>query len=306
MRFNPKASSDGGQTSRRTGGGGGGGGIGLPGLGGRGGGRLTIGGVVAAGLLYLVAQLTGVDMSGLTGDGGGDQTGSDVRCTGAEANKSETDDCAISLLTTSIQDYWNTTFAEQGLGSYDRAQTIIFAGGTSSGCGAAQSAMGPFYCPNDARVYIDTDFMDDMLEGDLGAQGGTFALAYVMAHEYGHHVQDLLGYLSRIRTQQGPKSDSVRSELMADCLGGMWAKGAQETRDAEGNTIIEGLTEDDIARAIDAATAVGDDRIQKAGGGRVDSESWTHGSSKQRARWFNIGLEKGSFQACDTFRAGAL
>jgi predicted metalloprotease len=300
MRFNPRATSDGSQTERRSGGGGGR----LPVPSG-GGGRLTLGGVVITGLVFLVAQLTGVDLGGLGGDDG-DDTGVSVQCTGAEAKGPSTNDCAISLLTTSIQDYWTKAFAAQAGGSYDRARTIIFSGSTSSGCGSAQAAMGPFYCPNDKQVYIDTDFMRDMLEGDLGARGGDFALGYVMAHEYGHHVQDLLGYLGRIRTQQGPKSDSVKSELMADCLGGMWAKGAQETVDSNGVTIIEGLTQDDIAEAIDAATAVGDDRIQKKSDGGVDEESWTHGSSKQRTHWFNVGLQEGSLQACDTFKPGAL
>jgi predicted metalloprotease len=302
MRFNPRASTDGGSTERRSGGGGGG----FSGLPGGGGGRLTLGGVVVAGVLFLITQVTGVDLSGLTGGSGGDETGSKVACTGAQANSGSTDDCSISLLTDSIQSYWSTAFGEQVNGSYEKASTVIFSGSTSSGCGAAQSAMGPFYCPNDKHVYIDTDFMKDMLEGDLGAKGGTFALAYVMAHEYGHHVQDLLGYLGKIRTQQGPKSDSVKSELMADCLGGMWAKGAQQTVDANGETYIEGLTQEDIADAIDAATAVGDDRIQQQSGGGVHQESWTHGSSAQRVHWFNVGLKEGSLQACDTFAAGAL
>jgi predicted metalloprotease len=166
--------------------------------------------------------------------------------------------------------------------------------------------MGPFYCPNDQRVYIDKTFMDDMLRGQLGAKGGTFALGYVIAHEYGHHVEDLLGILGRMRTQQGPKSDSVRVELMADCLGGMWAKDAQQTKDAQGNAIIEDLTQDDIARAIDAAQAVGDDRIQKQSSGRVNPEAWTHGSSQERVHWFNVGLKEGSLEACNTFAPGAL
>jgi predicted metalloprotease len=302
MRFNPRATSDGGQTERRSGGGGGLGG--LPGGGGR---RLTLSGVVVAGVIFLVTQLTGVNVGGIfDGSGSTDGSGKSVRCTGEQANSSPTDDCAISLLTTSIQNYWESTFGKQVNGTYDPAKTVIFSGSTSSGCGAAQSAMGPFYCPNDQRVYIDTDFVKDMLEGDLGAKGGDFALGYVLAHEYGHHVQDLLGYLGKIRTQQGPRSDSVKSELMADCLGGMWAKDAQETVDANGNAIIEGLTQEDIVDAVDAATAVGDDRIQQRSGGGVDQDSWTHGSSKQRVHWFNVGLEKGSLQSCDTFRAGAL
>jgi len=148
--------------------------------------------------------------------------------------------------------------------------------------------------------------MDEMLEGQLGAKGGPFALAYVIAHEYGHHIENLLGILSQVRTQEGPRSDSVKVELMADCLAGMWAKDAQQTTDSQGQRIIEDLTQDDIARAIDAAQAVGDDRIQKQSSGRVNPEAWTHGSSAQRVHWFNVGLTKGSLDACDTFAAGAL
>ena len=145
-----------------------------------------------------------------------------------------------------------------------------------------------------------------MLEGQLGAKGGDFALGYVIAHEYGHHVENLLGYLGRARTQNGPQSDAVKIELMADCLGGMWAKDAQRTTDALGQVIISDLTQDDIARAIDAAKAVGDDRIQKRSSGRVNPEQWTHGSSAERAHWFNTGLKEGSLEACDTFAPGAL
>ena len=150
---------------------------------------------------------------------------------------------------------------------YDVVQTIRFEGSTDSGCGPASAEMGPFYCPNDKRVYLDTTFFDDMLEGQLGAEGGPFAIGYVIAHEYGHHVEDQLGVLGKVRTQKGPNSDAVRVELMADCLAGVWAKGAQETKDQDGRAIIEDLTQDDIKRAIDAAEAVGDDRIQKRSGG---------------------------------------
>ena len=162
--------------------------------------------------------------------------------------------------------------------------------------------MGPFYCPNDQTVYVADNFMEEMLKKQLGAQGGAFALGYVVAHEYGHHIENLLGYLGKIRTQRGEKSDSVKAELMADCLGGIWAKNAQSTVDADGNTVIEGLTDDDIRRAIDAATAVGDDRIQPS----ASKESWTHGSAAERVRWFKIGLDQGTLAACDTFRDGAL
>ncbi|MFL6062496.1 MAG: neutral zinc metallopeptidase [Marmoricola sp.] len=306
MRFNPRATSDSSGTSERSGGGGG-----FPGLGGGGGGgRLTIGGVVVAGVIFLVAQLTGVDVTGLvngSGGGGGDQTGQGVSCTGAQANASSDDSCAISLITDSVQDFWKRTLPDQADGTaYQKIQTIEFSGSTSSGCGQAQSAMGPFYCPNDKRVYIDTDFMHDMLTGQLGAKGGPFALGYVIGHEYGHHIEDQLGLLAKMRTQQGPRSDSVKAELMADCLGGMWAKAAEQTTDSAGNAIIEDVTSDDVSRAIDAAHAVGDDRIQQESGGGVDQESWTHGSSAQREHWFTVGFQGGSLSDCNTFAAGAL
>jgi predicted metalloprotease len=203
------------------------------------------------------------------------------------------------------EDRWSDIFAENGR-RYERPRLVLFSRATRSACGTAQSAMGPFYCPNDQRVYIDLGFMDDMLTGQLGAEGGPFALGYVLAHEYGHHIEDQLGVLGRMRTQQGPRSDSVKAELMADCLGGMWAKDAQTTTDALGQMIISDLTQDDISRAVDAAQAVGDDRIQKESGGRVNPEQWTHGSAAQREHWFNTGLKEGSLEACNTFAPGAL
>ncbi len=294
MRFNPRARIDQSQTEHRSSGGGG-----------RGGGRLTIGGVLVLGAVFLVNQFTGVDISALVPDDGSGSTVESSNCrTGVDANAS--DQCAIDLLTTSVQAYWASTFPDQAGDQYQQARTVTFSGSTSSGCGAAQAAMGPFYCPNDSTIYIDTSFKDDMLVEQLGAEGGTFALAYVVAHEYGHHVQNQLKVLGRIRTQQGARSDSVKTELMADCLGGMWAGAAESTRDSEGTSIIEGLTADDIDRAIDAAKAVGDDRIQQRSGGTVNEETWTHGSSAARAKWFNIGLRQGDLAACNTFAPGAV
>jgi predicted metalloprotease len=313
MRFNPKARVDPSQVEHRGAGGGGlggglgGGGMRLP-IPSGGGGRIGIGTIVVIILFVVLQTCTNADL--VPGGGSGTSnnatgTSEDPSCqTGADANKSEV--CAIDLITVSVQNYWAQTFEQQAGRAYQDAKTVTYAGQTSSACGTASSAMGPFYCPNDALVYIDTSFMTDMLQGQLGAKGGPFALAYVVAHEYGHHIQDLLGILGKIRTQQGAKSDSVKTELMADCLAGMWARSAQETTDASGNRIIEELTQDDIARAIDAAQAVGDDRIQKQSSGRVNPEAWTHGSSEQRVHWFNVGLEKGTINACNTFSAGSL
>jgi uncharacterized protein len=310
MRFNPKARIDQSQVENRggggLGGGLGGGGMRLP-IPSGGGGRVGLGTIVIVILFLVLTQCVGVG----GGDGGTDttgttgSTGTTSECkTGADANASE--DCAIDLITNSVQSYWSQAYADQAGQPYQDIKTVKFSGQTESGCGTASSALGPFYCPNDQRVYLDTSFMDDMLQGQLGAKGGPFALAYVIAHEYGHHVENLIGVLGKIRTQQGPKSDSVKVELMADCLAGMWAGSAQTTTDDDGNRIIEDLTQDDIARAIDAAQAVGDDRIQKRSSGRVNPEAWTHGSSEQRVHWFNVGLKEGTLDACNTFAPGAL
>jgi predicted metalloprotease len=312
MRFNPKARIDESQVENRGSGGGGlGGGLGSGGM--RlpipsgGGGKIGLGTVVVF-VLYIVLQ-TCAGNAVVPGTGGSSNnatgtTGSSNCKTGADANKSY--DCAIDLITNSVQDYWAQAYEQQHGEAYQDIKTVKYSGQTDSACGTASSAMGPFYCPNDRLVYIDTSFMDEMLQGQLGAKGGPFALAYVIAHEYGHHVQDLLGILGQIRTQQGEKSDSVKTELMADCLAGMWAKDAQESTAAGKNPLIEELNQDDINRAIDAAQAVGDDRIQKESSGRVNPEAWTHGSSEQRVHWFNVGLKEGSLDACNTFAPGAL
>jgi uncharacterized protein len=310
MRFNPRARVDNTQVQERGSGGGlggglGGGGMRLP-MPSGGGGRIGLGTVVVL-VLYVVLQMCAGN-SVVPGTGGSDATGtttSTSECkTGADANKSEA--CAINLITNSVQSYWAQAYQKEAGQAYQQIQTVKFSGATDSACGQASAAMGPFYCPNDQLVYIDTSFMDDMLEGQLGAKGGPFALSYVIAHEYGHHIENQLGLLGKARTQQGPKSDSVKIELMADCLAGSWAKSAQTTTDQDGNKIIEDLTQDDISRAIDAAQAVGDDRIQKQSSGRVNPEAWTHGSSEQRVHWFNVGLKEGTIQACNTFAAGAL
>jgi uncharacterized protein len=210
--------------------------------------------------------------------------------TGADANEYE--DCRILAVVNSVQRYWS----QKGLRNYEPARTIFFEGGVSTACGQASSAMGPFYCPPDRQVYIDLGFFDE-LESRFGASSGALAQAYVIAHEYGHHVQNLIGVLDRANSGDvGPQSAAVRVELQADCFAGVWVKNALSTG------LIEEITRADIQDALSAAAAVGDDRIQERVQGRVTPENWTHGSSDQRQSWFVRGLEGGTPNSCDTFR----
>lgn len=270
---------------------------------------MSVGTLVLLVVIYLLIQLLGGGQDGRSGGAGSGrpdgaaasgQSGGEASCrTGADAERSA--DCAAGLFTTSVQSYWRGELPRQTGVEYQHTRTVVFHGSTESGCGEASSQMGPFYCPVDRKVYLDSTFFHDMLQGRLGARGGPFSTGYVVAHEYGHHVEDQLGILRRIRSQQGAGSDSVKTELMADCLGGMWARHAAETRDAQGQAIIENLTRDDVSRAIDAARAVGDDRIQQRSSGRVDPEQWTHGSARQRMQAFETGYRTSSVRACNLF-----
>jgi predicted metalloprotease len=192
------------------------------------------------------------------------------------------------------QDTWSATFKRSGR-TYDRAQLVLYRDAVSTGCGNASSAVGPFYCPADQRVYLDLSFFGDM-ERQLGAPGD-FAWAYVIAHEVGHHVQDQLGTSNEVRRLQSENPDhanglSVRLELQADCYAGVWANTVYEAGD---------LQQGDIEEAITASESVGDDRLQSRAGGSVNPDSFTHGSSEQRARWFNEGRAAGEPGSCDTF-----
>ncbi|HET8567931.1 MAG TPA: neutral zinc metallopeptidase [Candidatus Limnocylindria bacterium] len=208
--------------------------------------------------------------------------------TGADANAR--DDCRIVGYVNSIEAYWAAELPDRGR-AYEPAKTVLYSGYVQAECGSTSSAVGPFYCPLDQRIYLDLSFFRDML-GRLGARGGSFAEGYVVAHEYGHHVQNLLGLLSRSQ-DSGPGSGSVRQELMADCFAGVWAHHATATG------YLQRPSESDIAAALDAAAAVGDDRIQKQTEGRVAPERWTHGSAEQRQQWFTVGWQTGDMARCD-------
>ncbi|WP_090364419.1 neutral zinc metallopeptidase [Mycolicibacterium fluoranthenivorans] len=274
--------------------------------GGRGPGRgIAIGGGLGGLLIVVVAMFLGVDPNSVLGQNEVTQNqqavtpGFDVsQCkTGADAN--DILGCRIIATGNSVDGVWS-----QLLKGYTRPHVRLFTGSVDTGCGPATTDVGPFYCPADKTAYFDTDFFQVLVD-QFGSSGGPLAHEYVVAHEFGHHVQDLLGNLGR--AQQGPggaEGNGVRTELQADCYAGIWAHYASITRqESTGVPFLEPLSDKDIADALSAASSVGDDRIQKASTGRINPEQWTHGSSAERQKWFTTGYQTGDPKKCDTFAA---
>jgi uncharacterized protein len=271
------------------GGSGSGGGIPIPIPSGKGGG---LGGIIVLVVLFLL--FSGVlggggipDLGGLSGGGG-----APAEPGGTLDPQSETDQ-QLAAIVADIQAFWGESFSASGR-DYPETKLVLFDGSTQSECGPASAATGPFYCPADRKVYLDLSFFDE-LKSRFGASGGDFAMAYVVAHEFGHHIQTVLGISEEVQrlaaADESRRNDlSVRQELQADCMAGVWANSAQSDLEAG-----------DIDEALSAAAAVGDDRIQEKTTGRIDPEGWTHGSAEQRTAWFTTGYRSGNPDDCDTF-----
>ncbi|MCE1251845.1 MAG: zinc metallopeptidase [Comamonadaceae bacterium] len=294
MRWEGNRESDNVEDRRDEDGGGGGGFV----FGGRG---IGIGTIVIALLGGWVLGINPLTILGLLSGGGGSPPAVHQQ---APAHRPPADDQLARFVSTVLadtEDVWAALF-RQGGGQYQNPKLVLFRGRTPTACGQGEAAMGPFYCPADRKVYIDLGFYET-LKNQLGAPGD-FAQAYVIAHEVGHHVQNLLGISAKVEQARQRVSQveynhlSVRLELQADCLAGVWAHHAQNARQI--------LEQGDVESAMNAAAKIGDDALQRASGRAVLPDSFTHGSSAQRQRWFHAGLEKGSVKACDNFSASAL
>ncbi|MBM7113716.1 neutral zinc metallopeptidase [Archangium primigenium] len=258
-----------------------------------GGGVLTL---VAAVVVYLLGGDPGVVLSG---DPSGAPTQVGTGGSGGQGDPAQEElKEFVSVVLADTEDTWPALLSAEGV-RYVQPRLVLFSEAVQSACGFQESAVGPFYCPGDQRVYLDLGFFRQ-LEQQLDAPGD-FARAYVVAHEVGHHVQNLLGISARVHEARGSRRDanalSVRQELQADCFAGIWAHHAQKQRHV--------LEPGDVEKGLNAASAIGDDTLQRRAGGHVVPESFTHGSSEQRVAWFRRGLEQGTLEACDTFRAGA-
>ncbi|MCS6569435.1 neutral zinc metallopeptidase [Curtobacterium flaccumfaciens pv. flaccumfaciens] len=266
-----------------------------------GGGAVGVGAIV----VFLIAQFTGFDLSGIVGGGNGlttiEQEGESVdaapECrTGRDANLRV--ECRMEGAAESLDAYWTSEARSLGI-SYTAPEFFLFQDSTDTSCGQASAATGPFYCPPDRAIFLDTAFYDD-LQSQYGSSGGPLAQMYVVAHEWGHHIQQLQGsFANTDRSGTGASSGSVRVELQADCYAGAWVGDAATTKDANGETFFEPITRSQITDALSAASAVGDDSIQERATGGVDPDSFTHGSSEQRQRWFLRGYQQGA-TSCDT------
>jgi predicted metalloprotease len=298
MTFNEGMRIDTSTTSSSGGGGGGGGG------------RLAIGGGLGGLLIIVVALFLGVDPGTVLPQGGTSEYDSQgVEAPGFDLSQCKTGkdantivQCRVVATGNSVDGVWS-----QLLKGYTRPKVQLFSQQVNTGCGPATTDVGPFYCPADQTAYFDTSFFQVLVD-QFGSSGGPLAQEYVVAHEFGHHVQNLLGVLGRAQQgATGAQGNGVRTELQADCYAGVWAHYAAITKQ-EGTdvTFLEPLSDNDIADALSAASSVGDDRIQQSSTGRVNPESWTHGSSAERQKWFTTGYQTGDPNKCDTFSAGAL
>ena len=276
--------------------------------GGRGPGRgMAVGGGLGGLLVVVVALFLGVDPGNILSQqpldtNGVEAPGVDIsQCrTGVDANTNV--DCRVIATGNSADAVW-----AQLMPDYIRPQMRLFSGQVDTACGPATSDVGPFYCPGDQTAYFDTEFFQVLVD-QFGSSGGPLAQEYVVAHEYGHHVQNLLGVLGRAQQgAQGATGNGVRTELQADCYAGVWAHyAAITTQPGTDVTFLQPLSDKDINDALSAAASVGDDRIQQAATGRVNPEGWTHGSSEQRQKWFTEGYRTGDPKACDTFATNNL
>jgi predicted metalloprotease len=275
MTFNEGSDISSGRTSRR----------------GRNAGIALGGGGLGILAIVLIGQLLGVDLSGLVDSGTGsapvDDSSLEQCQTGEDAN--ENLDCRMKAAAASLEEYWAATIR-----GATPTEIVLFSGSVSTGCGGASSAVGPFYCPPDQTIYVDTAFFDQLQQ--FGSSAGPLAQLYVVGHEWGHHIQNISGIMSQANLgTTGPASDGVRLELQADCFAGAWIADAP---------MLDEPTDAQIRDALSAAAAVGDDNIQEATQGQVQPETWTHGVSESRQKWFLTGFRQGA-GACDTFSASA-